>query len=390
MNIDQIRSDISNYGDKIFLNSAGSSLTPKSSLKKIEEYLHQEESLGGYKVVELRANDIADFYVQAARLINAQPTNIAFTFGATDAYIKALSSIPFQKGDTIITTDDDYTSNQIQFIALTKRFRLSIVRIKNLENGDLDIEDFQRLVSTYHPKLVAVTHVPNNSGLVQNVEAIGEICHAHNILFLLDACQSVGQLKVDVKKIKCDFLTATGRKFLRGPRGTGFLYVSDKIRDGEYTPVIFDGGAATWTKPDHFELPQTVKRFEMWEVSYALVVGLAEALRYANEVGIANIQSYNQKLIRRLRNNLGDMDGVKLFDKGSKKCNILTFRKDLKTLEQIKSSLDENKVFFSVSKKEWGLIDFEKKGVDWAIRLSPHYFNTLDEMDSVADIIDRI
>lgn len=390
MNIDQIRSDISNYGDKIFLNSAGSSLMPKTVVQKINHYLREEEIFGGYRVAELKESDIKDLYVQTAKLISCKPHNIAFAHDATDAYIKALSSIHFEKDDVIITTDDDYASNHIQFISLQKRFGIKTIRIKNLENGDLDITYFQELVYKYKPKLVAITHIPTNSGLIQNVEAIGEICNQQQILFLLDACQSMGQIRVDVKKIKCDFLTATGRKFLRGPRGTGFLFVSDRILKENYSPLYVDGGGATWTKLNHFEVLESAKRFETWEAPYSLIIGLREALHYANEVGIDNIQFYNRKLMTRLRENLSNVYNLRLFDNGSKTCNILTFRKDGKSLEKIKEKLDFYNVFYSISEKQWGLIDFDKKGIDWVIRLSPHYFNTIQEIDRVSEIIMEI
>jgi len=390
MNIEQIRSDISNYGNKIFLNSAGSSLMAKSVVQKIEQYLHQEERSGGYKLVELREEDISDFYHQAATLIGANPKNIAFTHDATDAYIKALSSINFKNGDVIITTDDDYASNQIQFISLQRRFDISIIKIKTLQNGDLDISHFQELLEKYTPKLVAVTHVPTNSGLIQNVEAIGKICKEQQVLFLVDACQSVGQLNVDVQEIKCDFLTTTGRKFLRGPRGTGFLYVSDKALEKGYYPLFIDGGGAIWSQENQFEILQSAKRYETWEKPYALLIGLSEALRYANEIGMEGIVSYNKKLMTRLRENLAGLNGVRIFDNGSRTCNILTFRKEGKSLEEIEKVFDSNNVYFSDSQKEWGVIDFDKKGIDWAIRLSPHYFNTLAEMDKVSEIIERM
>ena len=390
MNIDQIRDDIPHYGEKIFLNSAGSSLMPKSVLQKITEYLRQEEELGGYYLADTEAEKIENFYHQAARLIGTYPHNIAFAHDATDAYIKALSSIEFQPNDVIITTDDDYASNHIQFLSLKQRFGIQVFRMKNLENGDLDIENLEQLVETNRPKLVAVSHVPTNSGLVQNAEAVGEICHREGIVYLLDACQSVGQLDVQVNELKCDFLSATGRKFLRGPRGTGFLYVSERMLEEGYAPLMIDGGGAIWKDETHYEVLSSAKRFETWERPYALVIGLTEAFRYASEIGIKNIETYNQNLMSRLRENLLGIPGVSLFDKGSRKCNILTFLKEGKSLLTVKEELHKNNVFFSVSNLEWGVIDYRKKGIDGTIRLSPHYFNTSEEMDRVAEVIDSI
>jgi selenocysteine lyase/cysteine desulfurase len=232
--------------------------------------------------------------------------------------------------------------------------------------------------------------VPTNSGLIQNVEDIGEICYSKKIPFLVDACQSVGQLDVNVRQIKCDFLTATGRKFLRGPRGTGFLFVSDRMLNEGYAPLMIDGRGAVWIGIEQFKVQETAKRYETWEAPYAMIAGLAEAIRYANELGIQEIQTTNSKLMIRLRENLAAIEGVRLYDQGSKKGNILTFRKGNKSLDKLAEHLDRNQVFFSVSDKEWGLIDYEKKGIDGTIRLSPHYFNTIEEMDRVGMIIDKI
>jgi selenocysteine lyase/cysteine desulfurase len=390
MNIIQIRNDLSYYGNKIFLNSAGSSLMPAIVTQKISDYLREEQEVGGYYLADSKADEIEDFYRQAAKLIGANAHNIAFTHDATDAYIKALSSIKFNPNDVIITTDDDYASNHIQFISLKKRFGIQVVRMRNLANGDLDIADFEQLVETHHPKLVAVTHVPTNSGLVQNVEAVGEICQQQGIIYLVDACQSVGQIDVGVNTIKCDFLSATGRKFLRGPRGTGFLFVSDRMLEEGYAPMMIDGGGAIWKDENHYQVLETARRFETWEKPYALLVGLTEAFKYAQEIGIESIETYNQQLMERLRANLSRIPRVQQYDRGSRKCNILTFRKERISLLTLKEKLSQKEVFFSVSNREWGVIDYEKKGIDGTIRLSPHYFNTLEEMDRAAEIIEEI
>lgn len=390
MNVETIRKDITDCDAKIFLNSAGASLMPKTVLEKISQYLKEEEKIGGYLLQDNQAQKLEEFYSEASKLINAQPHNLALTHDATDAYIKALSCIPFESNDVIVTTDDDYGSNQIQFMSLQKRLGIQIKRIKTLENGDLDISNFADLVDKHNPKLVAASHVPTNSGLIQNIKAIGEICNNKQILFLVDACQSIGQLQVDVHEIKCDFLTATGRKFLRGPRGTGFLYVSDKVLNLDYYPLFIDGKGATWKTASEFEIEPSAKRFETWERSCALQMGLIEALKYLNRIGVDKVEAYNSNLMEHFRRNLSSISGVVLYDKGSKKCNILTFNKHNKSLEEISTALKSNNVFFSVSHKHWGVIDFEKKGVEWLIRLSPHYFNTIEEIDKASEIIEGI
>lgn len=390
INFNHIKNDIPYYKDMLFLNSAGASLMPKTVVKSISSYLNEEEKHGGYKVKELYENILSEFYVQASILLNCAPQNIAFTHDATDAYSKALSSIAFKPNDVLITSDDDYASNHIQFLSLAERYGIKIYRIKNLENGDLDINDFKRLVDQHTPKLVAITHVPTNSGMVQNVTDIGEICHQNDILFLVDACQSVGQIEVDVQKIKCDFLSATGRKFLRGPRGTGFLYVSDRVLALGYKPLMIDGRGAVWKSEVGFDVLTSAKRFETWEAPYALTVGFAKALLYGNTIGVENIQAYNATLMKKLQSNLTSIKNIQIQDKGSQQCNILTFVKNGKSLQEIKEILDKHRVYFTVSTLEWGVIDYAKKGIHGSIRLSPHYFNTLEEMDQVSEIIENI
>lgn len=387
MNVEKIRQEIPYYGNKIFLNNAGSSLSPNSVTKKVQAFLHQEELFGGYKLEEIQAPQIAAFYEQTGKLLNCKAENIAFAHDATDAYIKALSSIPFKKGDVIITSSNDYASNQIQFISLQNRYGVVLKRIASLDNGDIDMAHFQKLLQEEKPVLVAITHIPTNSGLIQDVAAIGEICYQQEILYLVDACQSVGQIVVDVQKIKCDFLSATGRKFLRGPRGTGLLYVSDRVLQSQKAPLLIDGWGAKWTGLNQFEMKPSAKRFETWERSYALVVGLAEAIRYANEIGMDLIEERNTELQSRLRQNLSTLEGITVYDKGSRLGNLITFKKEGISLEDLKEHLDDHNVFYSVSTLEWGLIDFKQKGVEWVIRISPHYFNTLEEMDRVAEIL---
>ncbi|WP_411812709.1 aminotransferase class V-fold PLP-dependent enzyme [Chryseobacterium scophthalmum] len=389
MNTDKIRQEIRGLSDgKLFFNNAGSSLMPNIVVDSMLDYLQQEEQFGGYEVANKNAELLENFYTETAKLINCKPSNIAFMTSATEAFSKALSSIIFKEGDTVITTVDDYISNQITFISLQKRLNVKIIRIKKLENNELDLEDLENLIKEHHPKLVAVTHIPTNSGLIQDIEAVGKICRQYDILYLADCCQSVGQMVVDVEKIGCDFLTATGRKFMRGPRGSGFLYVSDRVLEQDYAPILLDMRGAHWSEYNNYELFKTAKRFEHWEVSYAAVLGMMEAVKYANIIGLNNIENYNKKLAETLRKYL-EKGGFKVLDIGKNLSSIVTFCGPDNDLEYIQKVLKENNVFFSVSYKNSALIDFTDKKVDGAVRLSPHYFNTLEEIEKVSDILHK-
>lgn len=387
MNTGKIRQETRGLSDgKLFFNNAGSSLMPNIVVDSMLDYLKQEEQLGGYEVANRNAELLENFYTETSKLINCKSSNIAFMTSATEAFSKALSSIIFKEGDVIITTVDDYISNQITFISLHKRSNVKIIRIKKREDNELDLEDLENLIKEHRPKLVAVTHIPTNSGLIQNIEAVGKICRQYDILYLADCCQSVGQMVVDVEKIGCDFLTATGRKFMRGPRGSGFLYVSDRVLEQDHAPILLDMRGAHWSEYDNYELFKTAKRFEHWEVSYAAVLGMMEAAKYANNVGLNNIENYNRKLAETLRVHLKN-NGFKVLDIGKNLSSIVTFCGPDNDLENIQKILRENNVFFSASYKHSALIDFTDKKVDGAVRLSPHYFNTIEEVEKVSEVL---
>ncbi|MCR9253201.1 MAG: aminotransferase class V-fold PLP-dependent enzyme [bacterium] len=390
MDINKIREDTPGCEDKIFVNSAGSSLVPTMVAKTVNEYLAQETLHGGYHLSDQYSDEILSFYSEASKLINCKPKNIAFMTSATDAYTKALSSIKLSKGDVILTTDDDYVSNFMHFYSLKNNYGIEIVRARNYGNGDLDIDHFESLIIEKKPKIVSVTFIPTNSGLVQDAYSIGDLCEKYGIIYILDACQAVGQIEVDVMELKCDFLSTTGRKFLRGPRGTGFLYVSDKILKNNHAPLYLDMRGANWVSPDKYELFESAQRFELWEMSYALLLGLKEAIKYCNNIGLNFIQDYNSIIRDRLVGGLNSIKSVTLHDQGSHRSNIITFKKEGISNEEIKKKLDERNVYCSVSSRSSAMFDFDKKSIEGAVRLSPHYFNTTEEMDKLVEIIDSL
>ncbi len=390
LDIESIRNDTPGCKGKCFLNSAGASLMPRFVSEEVIAYLERENQVGGYAAAANVRSLNQAFYHEVAELIGTQPRNIAFAHSATDAYTKALMSFSFKEGDILVTTEDDYASNWIQFISLQKHFGVEVKTIDTDLSGDLDTRHAEELISLNRVKLVAITHVPTNSGLIQDVVAIGSICSKYDIPYLVDACQSVGQINVDVSEIKCDFLSATGRKFLRGPRGTGFLYVSDQMLEGKMYPYLLDANGAIWKERDDFQLVEGAVRFESWERSYALQAGLTKAVSYVNSLGIKNIASRNARLQHRFLDGLKSISRVRLLDRGSNTCNIITLIKEGPSREKMEAVLTEANIYYSVSTLEWGLLDFRKKGTSWAIRFSPHYFNIEDELDKVCEVIDQM
>ncbi|MFI6481870.1 aminotransferase class V-fold PLP-dependent enzyme [Nonomuraea sp. NPDC050663] len=379
-----LRADTPGVANVVHFNNAGCGLAPASVLAAVVDHLQLEARIGGYEAATARAGQVRGFYEELAALINCAPGNIAFASSATHAYTTALSAIPFEPDDVILTTRNDFISNQIAFMSLRKRHGVRVVHAPDLPEGGVDVDAMAALMREHRPRLVAATHIPTNSGLVQPVAEIGRHCRELDLLYLVDACQSLGQYPIDVTEIGCDLLTSTCRKFLRGPRGTGFLYVSDRVlRDG-YEPLFIDMYGARWVTEDHYEPVESAARFEDWEFPYAALLGCAEAARYARAVGVDAIAARTPALAARLRRSLAEVPRVRVLDRGAELGALVTFGIDGWQAQPFKAAMDARKINSALSFREFAQYDFGDKDVDWCLRLSPHYYNTEDEVDQVA------
>jgi len=390
MDIELLRQQTPGCAEKIHFNNAGASLMPQSVIDAMVDHINLEATSGGYEAADLKAKEITGFYDSVAQLINCKATNIAFTSSATNSFSRALSCIPFQEGDSILLANEDYISNQIAFLSLQKRFKIKILRAASLASGGVDVDDMKRLMDAHHPKLVSLTHVPSNTGLIQPVEEVGELCAERDIYYLVDGCQSVGQIPVDVKKIKCDFLSATMRKFLRGPRGAGFLYVSDKIIKQKLEPLFIDMRGADWITADEYTPRMDARRFEDWELPYALVLGSKAAIDLALAVGINEIQVQNKYLCNLVRKAVSGIDHLRLLDIGENQSSIITVQIHNRKPQEVLLELRQQGINTSVGYRSFALIDFDAKHVDWALRISPHYYNTEREVEKLILAIKKI
>ncbi|MFD5922209.1 aminotransferase class V-fold PLP-dependent enzyme [Kitasatospora sp. NPDC058201] len=386
-----LRADTPGCESVIHFNNAGCGLMPRPVLRAMVDHLRLEATVGGYEASAARAAEVADFHASVAELINAGPDTIAFAGSATHAYAKALSAVDFRPGDIVLTTRNDFVSNQIAFLALRRRFGVEIVHAPDHPDGSgVDVAAMAALMRGRRPRLVAATHVPTNSGLVQPVAEIGRHCRELDLLYLVDACQSVGQYEIDVEEIGCDLLTATCRKFLRGPRGSGFLYASERVLRAGYEPLFIDMHGARWTAPGEYRPVDTAARFEEWEFPYATVLGSAAAVRYALRVGPAAVARRTPALAAALRERLAELPGVRLLDGGPAPAALVTFAVPGWEAGAFKAALDARAVNSALSFREFAQFDFADKDVEWCLRLSPHYYNTEEEVDEVAESVGRL
>lgn len=374
-----LRADTPACENIIHFNNAGASLMPDPVFAAVTAHLELERTIGGYEAAIAASENLARFYVAFGELLRVQPGEIAYVENATRAWDMAFYALPLAAGDRIITHESEYASNYLAFLQLARRRGIAIDIAPSDASGQIDVDRIADLI-TPNTRLIALTHVPTQGGLVNPAAAVGHIAREHELIFLLDACQSVGQIDVDVSDIGCHILSGTGRKFLRGPRGTGFLYVSAAIVD-QLDPPFIDMRAATWTGEQEFELAAGARRFENWESYVAGRIGLAAAVDYTLEIGLDVIEERVGALAKSLRQRLAALAGIAVHDRGVRKCGIVTFASERESADQLTARLRAAGMNVSVSPVESGRLDLGRRGLKELVRASLHYFNTNDEID---------
>jgi cysteine desulfurase/selenocysteine lyase len=354
-------------------------------LDAVVDHLRRESEIGGYEAAVERADRLEHTYDALARLIGAGRDEIAVVENATRAWDMAFYSFQFAAGDRILTGRAEYASNWIALRQVANRSGAVVEVVPDDAYGQIDVDVLERMLDE-RVKLVSLVHIPTQSGLVNPAAEVGRATRAAGVPLLLDACQSVGQLPLDVEDLGCDILSATGRKFLRGPRGTGFLYVRRALIE-RLEPPFLDLHAAEWQPDGSYRIRADARRFENWETNFAGKVGLGVAADYALDVGIESIRERVQELAAALRSRLGELPGVTVLDRGSVLSAIVTFTVAGRPAAEVQAALARRNVNVSVAVASSARLDLDPRGITELIRASAHYFNTEEEVDLLVETV---
>jgi len=390
LDIERVRADTPGVAHVVHFNNAGAALMPRVVSETVKEHIDLESRIGGYRAAAEEANRIDSTYGSIAELLACAPDEIAMHPSATSAWDMAFYGLAADlcEGDVILTAQAEYASNYVAYLQVVRRTGCEVKVVPNDEHGQIDVAALEGMIDS-RVRLIGITHIPTNGGLVNPVARVGEVARRHGILYLLDACQSVGQLSIDVEEIGCDFLSATGRKYLRGPRGTGFLYVRRDALD-RLEPAFIDLKAAVWTAHDAYTLRPDARRFESWEANIGDQLGLGAAVRYALDLGLDAIEERISQLAERLRTRLLDVPGVSVTDLGEKRCGLVSFAHERWDPAQICPALEQRDIQVAASPRQASLLDMDDRGIDSLTRASIHYYNDDDEIERFCEALAEI
>ncbi len=385
--LDALRADTPGVTWVTHFNHAGSSLPPLPVQQAVIDHLTLEATIGGYEAAAEANDRIEAVYGSIATMLNASPNEIAHVENATRGWDMAVYAIPFRQGDRVLTTTWEYASNLVAILHIQKRFGLTIEVVPNDASGQIDLDALEGALQR-PTAAVFITHMPTNGGLVQPAEAIGKLIrqHAPDAWYVLDACQTAGQMPLDVEAISCDVLSATSRKYLRGPRGAGFVYVRES-RIPSTDPPLLDLHAAHLTSATEYEIRPDARRFENWESYVAGRLGLGAAVDYALEVGLAAIWERVQQQADLLRTRLLGIDGVRIHDAGQIRGGIVTFSREGIASEDLRAALSAENINTSLSNIYSTYLDPAVEDLGTYIRASVHYITTDEEIDRLVDVV---
>ncbi|MFS8198425.1 FAD-dependent oxidoreductase [Streptomyces sp. CWNU-52B] len=363
------------------MNAAGAALPSAATLAAVTDHLRLESLLGGYEAAEALADRTERVYHSAARLIGAGPQDIALVDSASTAWQRALGALRLKAGDRVLASSSTYVSSALHLLEMRDSHGIVLEVLPADESGQVDLGALESALRR-PAALVTTAHVPTSSGLVEPVAEVGALAARAGVPLLLDATQSLGQLPVDVEEMGCAVVVATGRKFLRGPRGTGLLYVGPELRAGT-RPAAPDVRGAQWSADFRYEVMPEARRYETWESSHALRLGLGTALDEALGLGVERIRDHVTALAERLRAGLAGVPGIRRTDPAAAASGIVTFLREDEDPRQTVRDLRATGFRLTTVPASHGQWDLGRRGLDRVARASLHVYNSEDDVDAL-------
>ncbi|BAQ79252.1 class V aminotransferase [Pseudomonas sp. St29] len=361
-------------------NHAGASLPSQGTLDAMLEQLQREAHNGPMEAARHGAQWQEQARQAAARVLNTSPQAIAFASSGSAAWSMAFHALPaWQPGDRILVGRQEWAGNLACMApAVAAGARLEVIPCDS--QGAVSVEALQSMLDT-QVRLIALTWLPANGGLINPAAAIGQLARQWRIPYFIDAAQAVGQLRCDVQALGCDVLKAAGRKYLRGPRGTALLYVRPGFLE-QLSPLPRDVLSAPWDGQG-FALRNDARRFETSEVSLVLLAGLANALQELERIGIDAIAQRIRMLSDRVRRGLERLPGVQLRDLGQpgQQSALIAFTLEGWDGQTLKEELARRDINIGANGMHYTPLDMQARGLGDIARIAVSYFNTEEEIE---------
>jgi cysteine desulfurase/selenocysteine lyase len=370
-------------------NSAGAALLANGTVEAVIDHLRAESLSGGYEAAKHAAPALEAVYARTAELLGARLEEVALVESATAGWQRAVSALRLRPGDRVLAARSSYVSSALHLLSVERDHGVLVELLPNGPDGAVDLEALEAALRAGPAALVTAAHVPTSSGLVEPAATIGALAGAHGVPFLLDATQSLGQLPVDMGAIGCDLLIGTGRKFLRGPRGTGLLAVRRPLLD-RLAPEAPDVRGARWTAERSWELVPDAKRFELWEAAHALRLGLGAALTDLSTLGVDTVARHLATLAVSLRERLSALPGVHVTDPPAAGGAIVTFVVDGLDASEVQRQLAYRRVHLIAVPAGHGRWDMDHRGLTKVVRASVHVYNDEDDLHALVEAVREI
>lgn len=372
------------------LNNAGAALPTATTLATVIDHLRLEAEIGGYEAETAEWDRVLGVRASVAALLGASPDEVAITGSDTEGFTRALWGLHLGgglgRGRRILVDRLAYDSHYMGLLQVSESAGTVIEAVPSTPDGTLDLDALAGALAGGDVALASLTHVGTHRGLVNPVADAAQLCRRAGAVTFVDACQSIGQLPVDVATIGCDVVTGTGRKWLRGPRGTGFLYVRAGFADS-LRPIGIDGRAAVWDGDDHYRLRDGAQRFIPFESPVALRLGLGAAVDHLLDLGIEAVARRVGSVAEELRGLLVPIDRVEVHDGGRRRCGIVTFTVAGHTPGDVVARARAAAVNVSVTERPAARLDLGGDRPGSVVRASPHYFSSSTELARLADVV---